>query len=204
MNTATTLTTPLLSLSAGDWLNLFLYYLSLSLLAVGGAIATAPDMHRFLVERQAWLTDPQFNASIAIAQAAPGPNVLFIALLGWNVGVNAGGPGLAGWLLGAVGMAVCMLGIMLPSSLLTWMATRWGHRNRERRDVRAFKQGMAPVVIGLLLATSWVLGRAHGEWATDWPLWLLTAVTVVLVWRTKLHLLWMLGAGAALGAAGWV
>lgn len=204
MNTATTLTTPLLSLSAGDWLNLFLYYLSLSLLAVGGAIATAPDMHRFLVERQAWLTDPQFNASIAIAQAAPGPNVLFIALLGWNVGVNAGGPGLAGWLLGAVGMAVCMLGIMLPSSLLTWTATRWGHRNRERRDVRAFKQGMAPVVIGLLLATSWVLARAHGEWATDWPLWLLTAVTVVLVWRTKLHLLWMLGAGAALGAAGWV
>ena len=88
-----------LALGAGDWLHLFLYYLSLSLLAVGGAIATAPDMHRFLVERQAWLTDPQFSASIAIAQAAPGPNVLFVALLGWNVGVNAGGPGLAGWLL---------------------------------------------------------------------------------------------------------
>ncbi len=207
MNTASTLTTPLTALtalSAGDWFNLFLYYLSLSLLAVGGAIATAPDMHRYLVERNAWLTDPQFNASIAIAQAAPGPNVLFIALLGWNVGINAGGPGLAGWLLGALGMAVCMLGVMLPSSLLTWTATRWGHRNRERRSVRAFKQGMAPVVIGLLLATSWVLTRAHGDWTTAWPLWLLSAVTVVLVWRTKLHLLWMLGAGAAVGALGWV
>ncbi len=192
------------SLSLMDWLNLFLYYLSLSLLAVGGAIATAPDMHRFLVERQAWMTDPQFSASIAIAQAAPGPNVLFIALLGWNVGLNAGGPGVAGWLLGALGMAVCMLGIMLPSSLLTWLATRWGHRNRERRAVRAFKQGMAPVVIGLLLATAWVLARAHGEPALDWPLWLLTAVTMLLVWRTRLHLLWMLGAGAALGALGWV
>ena len=102
MNAATTLTTSLTALSAGDWFNLFLYYLSLSLLAVGGAIATAPDMHRYLVERNAWLTDPQFNASIAIAQAAPGPNVLFIALLGWNVGINAGGPGLAGWLLGSI------------------------------------------------------------------------------------------------------
>jgi chromate transporter len=189
MNAATALTPPLTALSPGDWFNLFLYYLSLSLLAVGGAIATAPDMHRFLVERQAWITDPQFNASIAIAQAAPGPNVLFIALLGWNVGINAGGPGLAGWLLGG---------------LLTWLATRWGHRNRERRGVRAFKQGMAPVVIGLLLATSWVLARAHGDPAEAWPLWLLTAVTVVLVWRTRLHLLWMLGAGAALGALGWV
>lgn len=204
MNAADSLTAPLLALSPGDWLQLFLYYLSLSLLAVGGAIATAPDMHRFLVERQAWLTDPQFNASIAIAQAAPGPNVLFIALLGWNVGLNAGGPGLAGWLFGAMGMAVCMLGVMLPSSLLTWTATRWGHRNRERRGVRAFKQGMAPVVIGLLLATSLVLARGHGSLATAWPLWLLSVVTVVLVWRTRLHLLWMLGAGALLGALGWV
>ena len=204
MTATAAVTAPLLAMSAGDWVNLFLYYLSLSLLAVGGAIATAPDMHRFLVERQAWLTDAQFSASIAIAQAAPGPNVLFIALLGWNVGVNAGGPGLTGWLLGGLGMVLCMVGIMAPSSLLTWMATRWGHRNRNRRSVRAFKQGMAPVVIGLLLATSWVLARAHGEWSTDWPVWLLTLATTVLVWRTKLHLLWMLGAGALVGALGWV
>ena len=187
-----------------DWLNLFLYYISISLLAVGGAIATAPDMHRFLVERQGWLTDLQFNASIAIAQAAPGPNVLFIALLGWNVGINAGGAGPAGWASGALGMVLSMVGIMLPSTTLTWLATRWGHRNRERRGVRAFKQGMAPVVIGLLLATSWVLARAHGDPAEAWPLWLLSAATVLLVWRTKLHLLWMLGAGAVAGGMGWI
>lgn len=193
-----------ISLGWADWLQLFLYYISLSLLAVGGAIATAPDMHRFLVEKQAWLTDPQFNASIAIAQAAPGPNVLFIALLGWNVGLNAGGAGPMGWALGALGMALCMAGVMLPSSLLTWLATRWGHRNRERRGVRAFKQGMVPVVIGLLLATTWVLAQGHGTLATAWPLWLVTVVTMLLVWKTRLHLLWMLGAGAALGALGLV
>ena len=187
-----------------DWLNLFFYYISISLLAVGGAIATAPDMHRFLVERQGWLTDLQFNASIAIAQAAPGPNVLFIALLGWNVGINAGGAGPAGWARGALGMVLSMVGIMLPSTTLTWLATRWGHRNRERRSVRAFKQGMAPVVIGLLLATAWLLGSAHSNPATDWALWLLTAVCALLVWRTRLHLLWLLGAGALLGALGLV
>ena len=187
-----------------DWLNLFLYYISISLLAVGGAIATAPDMHRFLVERQGWLTDLQFNASIAIAQAAPGPNVLFIALLGWNVGINAGGAGPAGWASGALGMVLSMVGIMLPSTTLTWLATRWGHRNRERRGVRAFKQGMAPVAIRLLLATAWLLGSAHSNPATDWALWLLTAVCALLVWRTRLHLLWLLGAGALLGALGLV
>ena len=182
-----------------DWLHLLVYFCSLSLLAVGGAIATAPEMHRFLVVGQGWLTEPQFNASIALAQAAPGPNVLFIALLGWNVGLNAGG-----WALGLLGAALCMVGIMLPSTTLTWLATRWAHQNRQRRSVRAFKQGMAPIVIGLVMATAWVLGRAHGQPATDWPLWLLTAGAALLVWRTRLHLLWLLGAGALLGAMGWL
>lgn len=194
----------ILNLQPLDWLNLFLYFLSVSLLAVGGAIATAPDMHRFLVERQGWLTDVQFNTSIVIAQSAPGPNVLFIALLGWNVGLNTGHGSHPAWAFGALGVAVTMLGVMLPSSLLTWAATRWAHRNRERRSVRAFKQGMAPLVIGLILATAWVLASAHGDPAHDWRLWLLSAVTTLLVWRTRLHLLWLLGAGALLGALGWV
>ena len=110
----------------------------------------------------------------------------------------------AGWALGLLGILVCMVGVMLPSSLLTWQATRWGHRNRNRRSVRAFKQGMAPVVIGLLLATAWVLTRAHGPELANWPLWAITAATTLLVWRTKLHLLWMLGAGAVAGGMGWI
>ncbi|GKT20729.1 chromate transporter [Acidovorax sp. SUPP3334] len=185
-----------------DWLNLFLYYLSISLLAVGGAIAAAPDMHRFLVERQGWITDLQFNASVAIAQAAPGPSVLFVGLLGWNVGMNAGGPGAAGWAAATLGMVICLVGIMLPSTVLTWLATRWGHRNKHRRSVRAFKQGMAPVVIGLLLATAWLLGSARHGTGTDPRLWLLSGACAVVVWRTRLHLLWLLGAGALLGALG--
>ena len=193
-----------LNLQPLDWLNLFLYFLSISLLAVGGAIATAPDMHRFLVERQGWLTELQFNTSIVLAQAAPGPNVLFIALLGWNLGLNAGSGQPLAWAFGALGVAVCMLGVLLPSCILTWAATRWAHRNRERRSVRAFKQGMAPLVIGLILATAWVLARAHGDVARDWPLWLLSAASTLLVWRTRIHLLWLLGAGALLGALGWV
>jgi chromate transporter len=194
-----------ITLTTADWFSLFTHYLALSLLAVGGAITPAPDMHRYLVDEQRWLTEAQFNASIAIAQAAPGPNVLFIALLGWNVGLNAGSGMAAGaWWMGLLGMSLTMAGIMLPSTTLTWMATRWGHRNREMRGVRAFKQGMAPIVIALLIATGWVLTSAHNNPRTDWPLWLLTFTSAMLVWRTKIHLLWLLGAGALLGALGWV
>jgi chromate transporter len=70
--------------------------------------------------------------------------------------------------------------------------------------VRAFKQGMAPLVIGILLATGVILATSQGTSPDHWPLWLLTTVTALLVWRTRIHLLWLLGAGAVLGGLGWV
>ncbi|WP_332876973.1 chromate transporter [Massilia sp. S19_KUP03_FR1] len=189
------MTAPLIVLAWDDWLTLFSHFLLLSLMSIGGAISTTSEMHRFLVEQHHWLTQAQFNDSIAIAQAAPGPNVLFVALMGWNVGMNAGSPAAA-----ALGVAVTMCGILLPSTFLTYFASQWGHRNRHLRAVRAFKQGMAPVVIALLMATAWILASAGGHGLADWRLWLLSLVSGLVIWRTRLHLLWVLGAGALLGA----
>jgi chromate transporter len=183
-------------LSMADWCSLFGHYLMLSLLSVGGAISTSTEMHRYLVVEHHWLTPAQFNDAMALAQAAPGPNVLFVALMGWNVGLNAGSYGAA-----FAGVAVTMLGIMLPSTTLTYLAARWAQRNRDRLGVRAFKQGMAPVVVGLVVSVGIILGSTHGEAANAplWPLWLLSAVAGLLVWRTRIHLLWLLAAGALLG-----
>ena len=177
-----------------DWWHLFSYFLSLSPLAIGGAITTTPEIHRFLVEQQGWLTDTQFNASIAIAQAAPGPNVLFIALMGWNVGLVAAGLG------GAIAaMAGAFFGVLLPSTILTLTVTRWMHSNRERLGVQAFKAGLVPVTLALLISTAWVLSSAHHQ-PSDWPFWLLTFCAMLIVWRTKIHMLCLLGIGAILGA----
>ncbi len=195
-----------LTLTLADWLALLTHFLSLSLLAIGGAITTAPDMHRFLVVQQHWLSEAQFSSSIALAQAAPGPNVLFIAVLGWSVGINAGGgvgTALGGW-YAALGVLLAMIGILLPSTTLTLAAARWGHQNREMRSVRAFKQGMAPIVIALLIATGSILVMSQASSLEHWPLWLLSAVTAVLVWRTRVHLLWLLLCGGLLGWLGWV
>ena len=131
-----------------DWLALFGQYMLLSLLSISGAITTVPDMHRYIVVEHHWLTDAQFSASIALAQAAPGPNVLFVAVLGWNV---------AGWL----GALATMAGILVPSTALTLWATRWGARRRETRFVRAFTAGLTPLTLGLLLSTGWVLAEPY-------------------------------------------
>jgi chromate transporter len=182
-----------------DWLDLFVHYLMISLMSVGGTIATTAEMHRYLVEQHGWLTQTQFNDSIAIAQAAPGPNVLFVALMGWNVGLNAGSYAAA-----VLGVLVTMVGALLPSSVLMLLAASWGHRNRELRAVRAFKQGMAPLVIAMLVSTGIILGSANGNLATDWPLYAVSVTAALVIWRTRIHLLWLLGAGALLGALGWL
>ena len=153
-----------IQLATADWWALLAQFLSLSLLAVGGAITTAPDMHRYLVTQQHWLSEAQFSSSIALAQAAPGPNVLFIALFGWHVGLNAAASsGLPSWASALLGVTLAMVGALLPSTILTFSVARWGHRNRERRVVRAFKQGMAPLVIGILLATGAILATNQGK-----------------------------------------
>ena len=59
-----------------DLLALTGHFMLLSLLAIGGAITTASDMHRYVVAEHGWISDAQFTSSIAIAQAAPGPNAV--------------------------------------------------------------------------------------------------------------------------------
>ena len=59
-------------MTALDWLHLLLFQLSVSLLAVGGAVTLAPDLHRYIVQGQGWLTESQFGNAITLAQVAPG------------------------------------------------------------------------------------------------------------------------------------
>jgi chromate transporter len=101
-------------------------------------------------------------------------------------------------------MVLCLGGIMLPSSVLVYLTAKWSHRNRDLRGVRAFKQGMAPLVVALLVATGWILATAHGYAWTNWTAWAVTLVTTLVVWRTRVHLLWLLGGGAVLGWFGWI
>lgn len=196
-----------IALNPSDWLELAGHFASLSLLGVGGAITTTPEMQRYLVLQQHWLSPQQFGSSIALAQAAPGPNILFVALIGWNIGLNAAGgfgAGAVAWWQALLGMALAMTGSLLPSCTLNYLATRWAQRNQQLLAVRAFKTGMAPVVIGLLLSIGWLLSAAHDQPARDWRLWALTACTTLLVWRTRLHLLVLMATGALLGAFGLV
>lgn len=182
-----------------DWLNLFRHFASISIASVGGPLVLLPEIHHYLVGQQSWLTDAQFSASVVIAQASPGPNVMFVALMGWNIGLNAGGYGWA-----AFSALICMLGILMPSSILIFVTARWVQKHSDLRAVRAFKLGLSPVVISMMIAAGWLLATANTDSLRDWPLWLLAAVTALIVLKTKVHMLLLLAIGAALGASGWL
>jgi chromate transporter len=178
-----------LGLSATDWLALFGHFLVLSLLAIGGAMTTAPEMQRFIVGHQGWLSETQFSASIALAQAAPGPNVLFVAVIGFNVG-------------GVAGAMATLVGTLLPSTLLTLYATRWGERRRDARLLRAFRFGLAPLTLGLLLATGWILFEPAAAGDARWGSTMLAATTLAVMLRTRSSPLVPIALGAVAGAMG--
>jgi chromate transporter len=68
---------------------------------------------------------------------------------------------------------------------------------------------MAPIVIALLLSTAWIMASSAAagtgtarDVLAHWPLWLTVVVSGLVIWRTRIHLLWLLAAGAVLGALG--
>lgn len=170
------------------WFQLFGHFALLSLLAIGGAITTVPDMQRYVVGERGWLSEAAFTGSVALAQAAPGPNVLFVAVIGFNVA-------------GISGMLATLCGSLLPSTVVALAVGRLGASQRESKVLKAFTEGLAPVTLGLLLATGWVLIEPS---RTRWGTLPLMAGTVWFMLRWRRSPLWAIAVGAAAGMLGFV
>ncbi|WP_374445525.1 chromate transporter [Stella sp.] len=164
------------------------HFALLSLLAFGGGNTVLPEMHRQAVEVSGWLTEQQFADLFAIAQAAPGPNILIVTLIGWQVA------GLAGALVATA--AICT-----PACTLTFLVAHLWHRFRDRPWRRIVQRGLAPVTVGIVAAGAWVVAETVDRSAMAVALTLATAA--VSLW-TRLNPLWVLVLGGLLGAAGWV
>ena len=174
-------------MDAADILGLFLHFLLLSLIAIGGINTLIPDIHRYVVEVHQWMTSKQFADAFALAQASPGPNLMYITLIGWQV---------AGWW----GAIATTMAVILPSGTVTVLFIRLSH-NRDAPLGRALRGGLAPIALGFMIASGWILVRTVNE---DWRGYLLTVIALVLTLRTRWNPLWLIAAGAAAGAAGFV
>jgi chromate transporter len=158
----------------------------LSLIAVGGGMAVLPEMQRIVVDTHGWMSAATFANLFALAQAAPGPNVLVVSLLGWQVA-------------GLAGAAVATTAMTVPTSVLTYAIARVWERFRDARWRKAIQRGLTPVTIGLMLGAAYLITRAADETAAAYAL---TAFTAAVVLTTSVHPLWLIGLGAALGLLG--
>ena len=159
-------------------------FLTLSLLSIGGANAIIPEIHLRAVELEHWLTDTDFSEMFALSQAAPGPNVLIVSLIGWKAA-------------GIAGALVAMLAMCGPSSLLTYHFARVWERFREAPLRIAIQTALAPVTVGLIVASGYVLTRTIDH---EWRDFAVTGATLLLALGTRIHPLWLLATAAALGA----
>ena len=159
-------------------------FAAISMIAVGGGIAVVPEMNRLVVDVHGWMSDARFAQLFALAQAAPGPNVLVVGLIGWQVA------GLSGMLVATAAMTV-------PSGLLAYAFSRLRTRLRGNARLRLVEAGLVPIAVGLILASGLILGQLS---ASGWLAVALTLGSTIFVWRSDRSPLWVLGAGAILGA----
>lgn len=158
----------------------------LSLLAFGGGNTILPEMEREVVEVHHWMSGEQFSAMFALAQAAPGPNMMIVTMIGWHVG---------GW----PGFLVATLAKFGPSSIVTALSVHAWERFKDHPWRRAVQLGLAPVTIGLVAASAALISHASNHTAIQWAI---TAAVAALAFRTSVHPLWLLAAGALVGASG--
>jgi chromate transporter len=156
------------------------YFGMLSLLAIGGGVTVVPDMHRFSVLVQGWLTDREFGDIYAISRTSPGPSTLIVSLIGLKAG------GLPGALVATVAM-------MTPCSTVTFLISRARALVAGKRWLIALERGLAPVTLGLIAASAVVVTRAADH---SWVAYAITAATIALTVFTRIHpLLAIFGAG---------
>ncbi|HMK00030.1 MAG TPA: chromate transporter [Reyranella sp.] len=126
-----------------------------------------------------WLDDAAFAHTFAIASAAPGPNVIVVSLIGWQV---------AGW----AGLLVATLAIMIPSCALAFFAARVLARWSDSGAVAILKAALVLLGLGLMLASGVSMMRTVDGDAFTVAISLATAAFVVASRRNPL---WALAAG---------
>jgi chromate transporter len=137
---------------AGDrmpsWREVFLYFLFLGFVNVGGPVAQITMMFNHMVEKRRWLTNDRFVKIMAFCHVLPGPEALQLAIYVGYLKRRVWGGILAGLTFIVPGAAV-MIG-------LSWLYVKYGQLPQVMNALYVLK----PAVLGIIAAGIIKLGRA--------------------------------------------
>ena len=173
---------------AGTLATLAGFFAVLSLFSVGGGNSAIPEMHRYAVDVQHWLSDREFADTFALAQLTPGPNLIIVALVGFHVA-------------GVLGAVVAMLAMCGPTSVAAYFVGRASERFRGKIWHSAISSGLVPVTIGLIAASATVIATTADY---GWMAAALTGATAIICYFARINPIWVFAAAAVLGAVGLV
>jgi chromate transporter len=156
-----------------------------SLMSIGGGNSVVPEIELQAVGTYHWLTRGQFADLFALAQAAPGPSILIVTLVGYSAA------GLGGALLATVAM------VLPAATLVLAFARLWAHVQISPWR-SAFEKGLAPVAVGLIAASGIIVARGADHALAQYAL---TALATVVFCTTRVQPLLVVGLA---GLAGWL
>ena len=167
-------------------LSLFLKLSAFSLVAFGGINALLPVLFDLSVTQEQWINSQTFADYFAIAQAAPGPNLKTVTLIGWHVS-------------GVIGAVVATLAIAWPSSIMIFFLQRYIRAMQNPRKQKAIQFAAGALAVGLVLASAWQIALQINQ---SYAAHFLTIMTIVIALFTRWHPLYLIALGAALGIFG--
>ena len=97
-----------------------------------------PEMQRYVVEVKDWMSPAEFMQVFAVGQAAPGPNMLIVSLVGWHVA-------------GLTGALVALAAMCGPAAVLAWWVSDLWDRFKDSPWRLAIQRAIAPIVVGMIL-----------------------------------------------------
>ena len=162
---------------------LALYFALLSIISVGGIPSVMPEMQRLVVDVQGWMSAAEYTQLFAVAQAAPGPNVLVTALVGWKVA-------------GAVGAFVALGAFCGPAAALSYAVGGYWDRMRDAPWRKFVQRALVPITVGFIASGGYVLATPHG---VDWRSALIAGGAAAILYLSRLNPLWILAGGGLLG-----
>jgi len=131
----------------GLLLTLAAIFLRMGSVTFGGGLVMIPLIESEVVNTHHWLTHQEFADATALGQITPGPVLITATFVGYRVA-------------GTLGALVATISVFLPAFLMTIAAASSLRRFRDNEQVQAFLRGIAPAVVGLLVAAALSIGRS--------------------------------------------
>ena len=149
----------------------FWIFFKIGLVFFGGGYGVIPVIHRELVTNLHLLSEAQFIDGTAISQLTPGPIAIIATFTGYIIA------GVSGAIVGTFAM-------FLPGSVLMFFISKNYEKIKNSDTASNILSTITPVIVGLLIATSWQIGQANIHYKSDW---IILFISLLLLVRFKIN-----------------